>query len=165
MENNIDENIKEALKEVEDIKSGKVEATTWEDFKKELDIDKDIEIVEKKIEDEKDVVEHFKRDTFSNYPIEESENKIQAIEHLLSELETQINNTHILQSQLDIANAEKIEWKKIAEKIAKKSNMTKIATNIDSDNDWCNGRIYMSVQEIIDWARKEVENEKNNSNT
>ena len=48
----INKNIQEALKEVQDIKSGKVEATTWEDFKKELDIDKDIEIV-------KQIKEHY----------------------------------------------------------------------------------------------------------
>lgn len=88
--------------------------------------------------------------------------------HYEEELETQINNTHILQSQLDVANAEKIEWKKIAEMLAYELcecdfeyHCEHCRTDICSAYE--NNDEYMQC--IIDWARKEVENEKNNSNT
>ena len=69
----------------------------------EKSIDEDIEIVKnhiKELDEEKILYGGFL-------------SRKQAIENVLKELETQINNTHILQSQLDIANAEKIEWKSV----------------------------------------------------
>ena len=67
-------------------------------------IDKDIEIVKKIIDKNKDIVEHFKRDTFSNFPIEESENEIQSIENVLEELETKIGQTHLLSEEVYCLN-------------------------------------------------------------
>lgn len=80
-----------------------------------------------------------------------------SMSNVLSELETQINNTHILQSQLDVANAEKIEWKKIAEKLAGECTMFKRIQQIDFDNEYSNGLVYMTKEEVLYWARKEVE--------
>lgn len=51
-----------------------------------MNVDKDIEIVRKIIENKKDVLEYYKRDAFGNYPIKELENDIQAIENVLREL-------------------------------------------------------------------------------
>lgn len=74
---------------------------------------------------------------------------------LKSELETQINNTHILQSQLDVANAEKIEWKKIAEKLAEHidfcTNNFEITKCEDYENNCAKCR--------LEYTRKEVEND------
>lgn len=85
------------------------------------------------------------------------------IDNLKSQLETQINNTHILQSQLDIANAEKIEWKKIAEKLAEEISCTDnyICKYFDAINE-CKyearkDNTNTCKQCIIDWVRKEVE--------
>ena len=64
-----------------------------------------------------------------------------------------------LQEKLEKKDKDLETWKKIAEKLAEKCNMTKRATKIDSDNDWCNGTVYMTTEEKLDWAKKEVENE------
>lgn len=71
------------------------------------------------------------------------------IDNLKSQLETQINNTHILQSQLDIANAEKIEWKKIAEKLAEQNVKACEYYYSEFDN--------FTKEDFIYWARNEVE--------
>lgn len=79
------------------------------------------------------------------------------------QLETQINNTHILQSQLDVANAEKIEWKKIAEKLADELRLTininKVCGTLDVEKKRCHKENISCKQCAIDWARKEVENQ------
>lgn len=79
------------------------------------------------------------------------------------ELETQINNTHILQSQLDVANAEKIEWKKIAEKLAKE--LIKNANNqyCQYSKEYCLNNMLLCKNCVLGWARKEVENDSNNN--
>ena len=56
-----------------------------------------------------------------------------------------------MQSQLDIANAEKIEWKKIVEKLA--CCYLDLAVPSDKDKDWLKPK----PKYLIDWARKEVE--------
>lgn len=83
-----------------------------------------------------------------------------------SELEKQINNTHILQSQLDVANAEKITYKKITKKLADKLN----EAYFEENDFWLffEKEILKGVQAdygyvgdvIIDWAKREVEKDE-----
>ena len=137
------------------------------------DIDKDIEKVRK--------LAKGLKTKFEKYVYEDAilpriyEEDVQAIENVLSELERQTNiarkeyNEHmekkrqneVLENNNRILDKELETYKKIAEKLAEECNMTKRATNIDSDNDWCNGTVYMTTEEKLDWAIKEVENENN----
>lgn len=58
---------------------------------------------------------------------------------------------------------ENIKLKKIAEILAEECTMFKKIQEIDLDNEYSNGLVYMTKKEVLDWARKEVENEKRNS--
>lgn len=147
-------------------------------------IDKDIEIVKNHIKEldegkvlyggflsRKQAIENLLKELENkNEEIEISDQLIERqyleIDNLKSQLETQINNTHILQSQLDIANAEKIEWKKIAEKLAEEISCTDnyICKYFDAINE-CKyearkDNTNTCKQCIIDWVRKEVTNDK-----
>lgn len=131
-----------------------------------MNIDKDIEILKEFIESScclygqeeiiastKNVLAELKKQT--------NIAKKEYNEHMEKkrQLDTQINNTHILQSQLDVANAEKIEWKKIAEKLAEELYVTKTGDEIckNADHSKCVQRKVNCTGCIIDWARKEVE--------
>ena len=121
-------------------------------------IDEDIKIVKKIIEDEKDVVEHFKKDTFSNYPIEESENEIQALENVLKALEgkdcvieTQAHNEEVYEERITKLEKELETYKKIAKKLAEELKWLPIG---DDATDFI---LFKKVEEAIDWARKEAE--------
>lgn len=52
---------------------------------------------------------------------------------------------------------ENIKLKKIAEKLAEECTMFKKIQQIDLDNEYSNGLVYMTKEEVLYWARKEVE--------
>lgn len=126
-------------------------------------IDKDIEIVKKIIDKNKDIVEHFKRDTFSNFPIEESENEIQALENVLSELKETKETLKCTQDSWYKDTQELETYKKIAEKLADlllKGDESPYICDLIFDEHCNSYKAGECGNCIIDWARNEVENGK-----
>ena len=89
------------------------------------------------------------------------EGTAQAIENVLEELETYKDKCIELATDIDALKTDLKEletYKKIAEKLAEECKMTKLSLDyFETDNDYFNGKVYMTTEEKLDWARKEVE--------
>lgn len=163
--------IHEASEEVRKYRLGELELEDWDTFKK--DVDKRAEMLE--------YVEHAIKnfdgrlvdcvaigEMYKEYL--EMENEIDKLEDSLFE---QDKLNHVLQSQLDVANAEKIMYKKIAEFLANEVKKDVVYYGKDGfdfcemseeDRGNCTKHAYGTacIQCIIDWAKSEVENGTDN---
>ena len=139
--------LEEALKEVELHQKGKLNLGTWEDFKKELNLDEDIKIIEKFI---KEVQEEYSETLvdgkvyrIENFPIEFKPTKelAKSIENVLSELEENRKTLKCTQDSWYKDTQELEKYKKIAEKLAEELDKLTVESK-----EW-----------YLGWARKEVE--------
>lgn len=153
LEKKIDESLEEArkLREIDGAK-------TWDEFK--IDLEEEAEM----FENIEHAIKNFNGrlvdcvaigDLYKGYLRQQEE------------LDKQDEINHVLQSQLDVANAEKIEWKKIAEKLAEifatnENDLCKYLNIIDKCKAYAGENKKTCIQCIIDWAKSEVENGTDN---
>ena len=64
---------------------------------------------------------------------------------------------------MDSNKSELETWKKIADILAEECTMFKKIQQIDLDNEYSNGLVYMTKEEVLDWAKREVQNGNNSS--
>ena len=92
-----------------------------------------------------------KKMSYVDVNYEEGENFINAIQNLIKEYNTEKKTSHFLQSELDKANAEKVQKDKIINAMAKR---------IKEDTDWYYSDLdNMSEEEIKQYFKRKVEEE------